>query len=177
MVDEIEQAGTADPPPYRTVADMNEAKGEPTAGLSQSPGLRELPDSKVPGMGDGTLVSHVFGPGQTPVDPVAAGLDTGFDPLTRSSDRIITQTGTLGAGQRPSTYLQHGGALIPQAGPADHANVAAATDELAASSPGPNSTGGPAPKEQPAAVTKPITTNTAEAKPVPAAPVIVTKTE
>lgn len=119
-------------------------QGTPTAGLSQSPGLRELPDSQVPGLAGGGMVSHVFGPGQSPVDPIAAGLDTGYNPLTRAENRVITQTGTLGAGARPSTYAHIGGEPVPQAGPSDHANVPAVSDEEAGRAPGPNSAGGDA---------------------------------
>ena len=119
--------------------------GEPIPGLSYSPGLRELPDSQVPGLGNGGMVSHVFGPGQAPVDPIAAGLDTQYNPLTRAENRMITQTGTIGAGPRPSTYAGKPGD-IPQAGPADHMVVKAASDVEAGRAPGPNSTGGDAPE-------------------------------
>jgi hypothetical protein len=141
-----------EPPPYTAMAGATVQQSVRTPGLTQAPGLRELPDSKVPGLAGGGEVSHVFGPGQTPVDPIAAGLDLGYNPLTRSEDRLITQTGTIGAGARPSTYLDKGGKPIPQAGPSDHANVPAPSDAVAADSPGPNSTGGPAPEDhEPAA--------------------------
>jgi hypothetical protein len=112
--------------------------GVRTPGLSHSPGLMEVPDSKVPGMADGTMISHVYGPGQTPVDPIAAGLDTGFNPASRAENRSITQTGELAAGPRPSTYAQHGG-HVPQAGPSDGSEVKPPSDADAAKAPGPNS--------------------------------------
>ncbi len=120
-------------------------QGTPTPGLSQSPGLRTLANSQVPGLAGGGMVSHVFGPGQSPVDPIAAGLDTGYDPQTRAENRLITQTGAIAAGPRPSTYAEKGGARIPQAGPSDHSTVAAIPDKEAAISPGPNSIGADAP--------------------------------
>jgi hypothetical protein len=78
------RAGRAgDPNPvYRTQADLDAEKSgaEPAAartlGLSQSPGLVPIEGSKVRGLLGATVVNHVQGPGQAPVDPVAAGLDT-----------------------------------------------------------------------------------------------------
>ena len=77
-------------PVYRTAAEVYEIgkdRGTPTPGLSQSPGLRPLDDSPVPGASR----SHVIGPQQSAVDPVLAGLDTGYNPLTRAEDRVITR--------------------------------------------------------------------------------------
>ncbi len=107
----------------------------PRPGFSQSPGLREVPNSMVPAMADGTMVPHVYGPGQAAVDPIAAGLDWQHKPLTRAENRVITQTGEDAAGPRPSTYAGKG--EVQQAGPADHANVPAASDESASKVPGP----------------------------------------
>ena len=120
------------------IAGMSGPEGTPTPGLSQSPGLREVPDSKVPALAGGGMVSHVQGPGQAAVDPIAAGLDTGFSPQTRAENRAITQTGELAAGPRPTTYAQVGGDAVPQAGPADGATVPAKSDADAAQAPGPN---------------------------------------
>ena len=114
--------------------------GAPTAGLSQSPGLRTLP-SQVPSGAGGAMVNHVMGPGQSPVDPIAAGLDTGYDPMTRAENRLITLTGTIGSGNPPSTHLGHD---LP--GPiSDMSHVPAVPDAEAQVSPGPNSAGGDAP--------------------------------
>ena len=108
----------------------------PTPGLSQSPGLREVPNSKAPAMADGTMVSHVFGPGQAAVDPIAAGLDVAHKPLTRNENRVITQTGEMAAGPRPSTYIEKG-QPVQQAGPADQTHIPAPADADAAKEPGP----------------------------------------
>ena len=143
--------------------------GEPIPGLSFSPGLRELPNSQVPGLGNGGMVSHVFGPGQAPVDPIAAGLDTQYNPLTRAENRMITQTGVIGAGPRPMTYAGKPGD-IAQAGPADHRVVKAASDIEAGRAPGPNSTGGDAPEiTKAAAEDKPALDEPAAAEQQPAA--------
>ncbi len=150
---------TTEAPPFTTLAGATQQAGTPTPGLSQSPGLRELPNSQVPGLAGGGMISHVAGPGQAPVDPVAAGLDMGYDPLTRSEDRMISQTGTIGAGQRPSTYVEKGGVAVPQAGVSDHSIVAAprdkpqaATPPAAATSPEPTQTPQPTPQPTPAPV-------------------------
>ncbi len=77
-------------PAYRTAAEVfgvGGDRGSPTPGLSQSPGLRDLVDSPVPGANR----SHVIGPQQSAVDPVLAGLDTGYKPMTRAEDRVITR--------------------------------------------------------------------------------------
>ena len=39
-------------------------------------------------------MAHVFGPGQSAVDPIAAGLDPNYRPLTRAENRMITRTDT-----------------------------------------------------------------------------------
>lgn len=78
-------------PEFKTAAEVygvGRDQPPPIAGLSQSPGLRALEDSPVPG----TLRSHVIGPGQAAADPVLAGLDTAHNPLTRAEDRVITRT-------------------------------------------------------------------------------------
>ena len=114
--------------PFTTAAEqtgMAKPEGVPDPRLSQSPGLVILKDSEVPGLGNGGMVSHVEGPGQAPVDPVAAGLDTGYDPGTRQGQRAVTQTGTLAAGPRPSTYAEKpDGAAVQQAAPADMRTLA-----------------------------------------------------
>ena len=141
------------PPLYTTAADLVNMKApetSPTPGLTQSPGLREVPNSQVPAMADGTMVSHVMGPGQAPVDPIAAGLDTGHNPQTRAENRVVTQTGVIAAGPRPSTYVEKG-ALVAQAAPADGAHVQAPADVEAEASPGPNSVAAPTPAPAPAA--------------------------
>lgn len=114
-------------PPLVPMAGAPVQKGAPTAGLSASPGLRPL-DSQVPGLPGGGMVNHVSGPGQSPVDPIAAGLDLNYNPLTAAEDRLITQTGTHGAGARPSTYNHIPGDPPPQAGVSDHSNVPAPSD-------------------------------------------------
>lgn len=86
MADEHKQ----DEPAFRVaseVYDIGKDRGTPTPGLSQSPGLRSLDGSPVPGANR----SHVVGPQQSAVDPVLAGLDTGYDPLTRAENRVITR--------------------------------------------------------------------------------------
>ena len=88
---------------------------EPVAGLSVSPGLRELPNSKVPG----TDRSHVHGPQQAPCDPMAAGLDVDHHPLTRAENRAVTLTGADGSGPH----------LIPVDAPRTHETVPAPADE------------------------------------------------
>ena len=126
--------------PFTTAADAfppTANRGEPTPGLSQSPGLREVPNSLAPAMADGTLVPHVYGPGQAAVDPIAAGLDTGYMPPTRNDDRVVTQTGVDGAGPRPSTYLEKG-LDVPQSTVADHRQVRAPNDAAAETVLGPS---------------------------------------
>ena len=108
--------------PFATAAEqlgMDQPQGVPDPRLSQSPGLVVVKDSQVPGLGNGGMISHVEGPGQAPVDPVAAGLDTGYDPGIRHAQRAVTQTGTIGAGNRPSTYAEKpDGSAVQQAAPA-----------------------------------------------------------
>jgi hypothetical protein len=152
-----DEQNTTDAPVIQTAAEVHGIGNDsppPTPGLSQSPGLREVPNSQVPAMADGTMISHVFGPGQAAVDPIAAGLDTKHQPLTRNENRVITQTGEFAAGPRPSTYVGKG-VDVPQAGPADHSEVPAPADSAAAHEPGPtgatSETGssGAAPKPEP----------------------------
>jgi hypothetical protein len=70
------QGREGDPNPvYRTQADLDAQANSTfasTPGTSHSPGLTEIDGSEVPG-DDGR--KHVVGPTQSPVDPVAAGLD------------------------------------------------------------------------------------------------------
>ncbi len=63
-------------------------------GKSFTPGLTEVPNSKVP---DGEH-SHVVGPQQNACDPVRAGLATDFDPATMQESRVISRTGEVGSG-------------------------------------------------------------------------------
>jgi hypothetical protein len=119
-------------PPFTTMAGAPVQQGTPTPGLSQAPGLRELPNSTVPGLPGGATVSHVAGPTQAPVDPIAAGLDIDYHPMSTAENRVITQTGTVGAGARPSTYVGQ----VAQAGAADHANVPAPSDPVTSGGPG-----------------------------------------
>lgn len=76
---------------YQSAAEVYGVKRDQppaTPGLSLSPGLRSVEDSKVPG----TDRSHVIGPQQAAADPVLAGLDTQHNPMTRAEDRVITRT-------------------------------------------------------------------------------------
>lgn len=125
--------------PFTTAAEQHDIGNDsppPTPGLSYSPGLREVPNSKVPAKADGTMMSHVYGPGQAAVDPIAAGLDVEHVPLTRNESRVITQTGTDGAGPRPATYAEKPG-VIPQSTPGDGALVKAPSEDAANAEPGP----------------------------------------
>lgn len=136
--------------PFKVMTGAAEPVGTPTPGLSFAAELRELENSQVPGLAGGGMVSHVVGPGQAPVDPIAAGLDTNFRPVVRDAARMITHTGTIGAGARPSTYAHTGNLEVPQAAPADGEHEPAVPSEEAAKSPGPNSTanvGAPVVKE------------------------------
>ena len=110
------------PLPFKTAAEeagITPPEGVPDPRLSQAPGLVELKDSQVPALGNGGMVSHVQGPGQAPVDPIAAGLDTGYSPPSKNELRATTLTGTVGAGPRPSTYAEKpDGQAVQQAAPA-----------------------------------------------------------
>ena len=77
-------------PEFKTATEVYDVKRDqpaPTPGMSLSPGLREVDNSPIPGVDR----SHVFGPQQSAVDPVLAGLDTNHNPLTRAEDRVITR--------------------------------------------------------------------------------------
>lgn len=103
--------------PFQTAAEMLDIKppeGIRDSRLSQSPGLVEIEGSQVPGYGDGSMVNHVTGPGQAPVDPIAAGLDMQYSPKTAHELRAPTLTGEMAAGPRPSTYVEKPGDPIPQ---------------------------------------------------------------
>ena len=154
-------APAAEPKPqpiYRTAAEvfgMEQAfERSVQAGLSHSAGLRQVPNSTAPSTATGEPVSHVFGPGQNPVDPVAAGLDTRAMLQTRQENRVVTRTGEAAAGPRPFTYIEKTGPeQVPQAAPADGAHVPAPADAVADASPGPNSVAvAPAPQPVPPAV-------------------------
>ena len=105
--------------PYQTAAEavgLEGAQGVPDPRLSQSPGLQKIVGSEAPSLASGAMVNHVMGPGQNPVDPIAAGLDVNYSPKLREQMRAPTQTGILGAGNRPSTYAEKtDGAQVPQA--------------------------------------------------------------
>lgn len=93
-----------DTPPFQTAAEAHgmtsaadaHAEGVFHQGKSFTPGLVEVPGSKVPG----TERSHVHGPQQAPCDPIAAGLATERSPLTVNENRVISQTGEIGSGPR-----------------------------------------------------------------------------
>ena len=110
--------------PYRTAAEVLGIKGpegERDPRLSQSPNLQRIEGSEVPGYGDGRMVHHVMGPGQAPVDPIAAGLDMGYNPKVRHDLRAPSLTGEDGAGLRPSTYAEKvGGQDVQQASDGSH---------------------------------------------------------
>lgn len=79
-----------DKPLYTTAADalgMRQDGKAPTPGMSYTPGLREVADSRVPNASH----SHVIGPQQAACDPVLAGLDTEYRPMTRAENRGITR--------------------------------------------------------------------------------------
>ena len=135
--------------PYRTAAEVAGLKRPDelsvTPGLSHSAGLRPVPDSTAPSTATGEPVPHVYGPGQNPVDPVAAGLDTRAVLQTRAENRVVTHTGEDAAGPRPHTYIEKTGPeQVPQAAPADNQLEAAPADAVADAAPGPNSVAPPA---------------------------------
>lgn len=101
------------------------------SGLSYTPNLQEVPDSKVPFAEH----SHVFGPQQAACDPVAAGLDTSYAGLSRSENRVINRTGEAASGPR-TLLLDHPAA--------DGSLVRAPSDEDAAKVAGPTSASQPA---------------------------------
>ena len=105
----------------------------PFSGQSVTHGLLEVPDSKVPG----TDRAHVIGPQQAACDPVAAGIDVRQRPLTSQEDRVITRTGVIGSGARPSNALDE--STFPVS---DGSHVPAMSDAEADEAPGPNSTPG-----------------------------------
>ena len=87
------------------------------SGLSRSYDLEVVPNSFAPATASGEAVPHVRGPGQNPVDPVAAGLDT--HNVLRAADvaAAMTLTGRDVSGREPATYVEKtGGApLVPDA--------------------------------------------------------------
>lgn len=100
---------------FTTFADelgMATDTGVHTPGLSVTPGLQVVPDSPVPD----TDRSHVLGPQQSAVDPVLAGLDTEYHPLSRAENRAPTRI--------------------------DGVTVAAAPDAVSVAIPGPSGAGG-----------------------------------
>lgn len=124
------------------------AAGDVPSGLSVTPGLVEVPGSYAPSMADGSRVAHVMGPQQAAVDPIAAGLDLRARPLTRNENRVVTQTGELGSGARPATYLEKG-AADDQRPVSDHTHVAMPVDSVAGQAPGPNAVPGGEPPQVP----------------------------
>jgi hypothetical protein len=103
-------------PAFTTAADNHPAFIEaakqppPVPGQSVSPGLRTVPNSFGRPTADGAPVAHVFGPGQAAVDPVAAGLDPNYSPLTRAENRMITRTDT---GESEPARPDHEAAMQP----------------------------------------------------------------
>lgn len=80
----------AETPAFTTAAEaFNLVRDQPppVPGLTVSPGLTEVPDSKVPYADR----SHVFGSQQAACDPVAAGLDVNHDPRTIADNRVVTR--------------------------------------------------------------------------------------
>ena len=122
----------AEKPPFTSAAELAGMKEALDArhkeGLSYTPGLRSIPDSIVPGFDH----AHVYGPQQSPVDPVAAGLDTNFQPISRAENRVITLTGAAAGGPRP---------LIADERPVDGRMVKAPLDEDSARVAGPAGSG------------------------------------
>lgn len=157
--------------PYQTAAELLGIKGpegERDPRLSQSPDLRRIEGSQVPGYGDGRMVHHVMGPGQAPVDPIAAGLDTGFNPKTRHDLRAPSLTGADGAGLPPSTYAEkRGGQDVPQASDGTHEVVKAPVPAAAPATGKPAAAAAPVPPAKPADAAPPKPA--AAAPPVPAA--------
>ena len=131
MSDKQPAAGKMPEPPYRTAAEVAGVtlpameEGNSQNGLTVHMGLKEVPNSQVPGLANGEMVSHVFGPGQNPVDPVAAGLDMRVIGAEVPGDtRVTTRTGEVAAGPRPFTYIEKTGPqMVPQAGPSDGEHV------------------------------------------------------
>ncbi len=80
-------------------------------GLSFTPGLTEVANSKVPGAEH----SHVHGPQQAAVDPVAAGLVTTRSPATAAESRVIDRTGEIGSGPRAGGKAVSDGSQAPAA--------------------------------------------------------------
>lgn len=117
------------PVAYRTAAEVvgqsvttapAETQGDARNGLTRVLGLQEIPGSAAPSRFDGKPVPHVFGPGQNPVDAVAAGLDTRLIGYTADTTSVITKTGEAGSGMRPHTYVEKTGPeMVKQAAEAD----------------------------------------------------------
>lgn len=120
------------PVAYRTAADVAgqsvttipaETQGDARNGLTRVLGLQEIPGSSAPSRFDGQPVPHVFGPGQNPVDAVAAGLDTRLIGYTADTLNVVTKTGEAGSGMRPHTYVEKTGPeMVKQAAEADGQN-------------------------------------------------------
>lgn len=151
MTDETDKQTPAEPP-FVTAAEKHGMTGpggpadlqDRHNGLSRSPNLRPVPNSFAPAHANGEAVPHVYGAQQAAVDPIAAGLDYKHDIPTRTEMRVTTRTGELGAGPRPTTYVEKG-QDVPQSTPADGAEVVAPSDEESEAVPGPTS----APPEAP----------------------------
>lgn len=104
------------PTPAYVTAEQLAGKGEPVtdavperslhieSGLTKSPGLEAVPDSFAPATAGAQPVPHVRGPGQNPVDPVAAGLDTINVP--KPAGESVTPTGREASGREPATYVE-----------------------------------------------------------------------
>jgi hypothetical protein len=124
--------------PFKTAAEVMNIgtdQGVVDPRLTQAPGLRDVPDSKVPGMSH----SHVMGPGQAAVDPLAAGLDMGARPLSAAENRAITTADGITAPAPPDSFAEaapgpSGGAGKPPEGTAQAPLVASHTVPDAAGS-------------------------------------------
>jgi len=77
------------------------------SGLTIVHGLEVVPDSFAPATSSGEMIPHVRGPGQNPVDPVAAGIDLHNVPQPTDVEPAITPTGREASGREPATYVQH----------------------------------------------------------------------
>lgn len=132
------EAPNGDVQPYTTVAaelgleDVPPlTQGDARNGLTKVFGLQEVANSDVPS-GPGKT-THVFGPGQNVVDPVAAGLDTRLVGVAPPARTVMTQTGEVGSGNRPFTYVEHTGPeMLKQSAPADGKHVTVQQPQLKA---------------------------------------------
>lgn len=92
----------------------------PLHGGSFHTGLEPVPDSFAPLTARGEQVQHVRGPGQSPVDPYAAGLQMHTKVTSSNENRMITLTGPDASGPAPATH-QHSDVVAPRAATTGHA--------------------------------------------------------